>query len=106
MSTKKQKDIIQNDIKTLVITNEKIINFYNKNKLINFEQVNLLYIELFENINYQKGSEINMESSTLISNINSKGELYSNSKDNVKVVIRVRPLNEREKSNINSTIYL
>ena len=47
-----------------------------------------------------------MESSTLISNINSKGELYSNSKDNVKVVIRVRPLNEREKSNINSTIYL
>ena len=62
--------------------------------------------ELFENINYQKGSEINMESSTLISNINSKGELYSNSKDNVKVVIRVRPLNEREKSNINSTIYL
>jgi len=30
--------------------------------------------------------------------LNNQGNLFANSKDNVKVVIRVRPLNEREKS--------
>jgi hypothetical protein len=29
---------------------KKIISFYNKNKQIYFEQVNLLYINLFENV--------------------------------------------------------
>ena len=30
--------------------------------------------------------------------LNNQGNLFANSKDNVKVVIRVRPLNDREKS--------
>jgi hypothetical protein len=33
--------------------------------------------------------------------MNHQGNLFANSKDNVKVVIRVRPLNEREKSKQN-----
>ena len=44
MSNKKQKSELNNSTKELVITNEKIISFYNKNKQIDFEQVNLLYI--------------------------------------------------------------
>jgi len=34
----------------ITITNEKIVNFYKKNKELDIEKINLLYIELFENI--------------------------------------------------------
>lgn len=46
------KELVTNNEKTkeLVIKNEKIINFYNKNKQLDFEKINLLYVELFENV--------------------------------------------------------
>ena len=37
-------------VKELVIRNEKIIQFYNENQNIDFETVNLLYIDLFNNL--------------------------------------------------------
>jgi len=51
MSSKKTKNMENNDNKKMItITNKKIVNFYNKNKQLDIEKINLLYIELFENI--------------------------------------------------------
>ena len=118
MSNKKQND----STKELVITNEKIISFYNKNKQIDFEKVNLLYINLFENImsasfenpaivnhimmslNNQNNdlnnilSVVKQSSETYKNELSNMRELYSLSVNNIKGDI------ELIKSTLNSTI--
>jgi hypothetical protein len=118
MSNKKQND----STKELVITNEKIIGFYNKNKQIDFEKVNLLYINLFENImsasfenpaivnhimmslNNQNNdlnnilSVVKQSSETYKNELSNMRELYSLSVNNIKGDI------ELIKSTLNSTI--
>jgi len=48
MSNKLKEEKNVGDV--ITITNEKIVNFYKKNKELDIEKINLLYIELFENI--------------------------------------------------------
>ena len=126
MSNKKQKNIIstplQNDIKTLVITNQKIINFYNKNKLINFEQVNLLYIELFENImsaSFDNPSIVNHivmslnnqnhDLTNLLSLVKQSSDTYKNEINNMKDLYTLTTTNlkgdvESIKATLNATL--
>ena len=44
----KKKDAVKPELKELVIKNERILKFYNENRNIDFEKVNLLYIDLLE----------------------------------------------------------
>jgi ElaB/YqjD/DUF883 family membrane-anchored ribosome-binding protein len=48
----------------IIITNKKIIDFYNKNKHIDFENVNLLFIELLNNI-----TNTNINNPCIVNNI-------------------------------------
>ena len=122
MSNKKIKSELNDSTKELVITNEKIISFYNKNKQIDFEKVNLLYINLFENImsasfenpaivnhimmslNNQNNdlnnilSVVKQSSETYKNELSNMRELYSLSVNNIKGDI------ELIKSTLNSTI--
>ena len=47
MSTTTNKKSIQN---SLTISNKKVIEFYEKNKSLDFEQINILCVDLFENV--------------------------------------------------------
>ena len=47
MSTITNKKSIQN---SLTISNKKVIEFYEKNKCLDFEQINVLCVDLFENV--------------------------------------------------------
>jgi len=47
MSTTTQKKSAQN---SLTISNKKVIEFYEKNKCLDFEQINVLCVDLFENV--------------------------------------------------------
>jgi hypothetical protein len=47
MSTTTQKKSVQN---SLTISNKKVIEFYEKNKCLDFEQINILCVDLFENV--------------------------------------------------------
>ena len=47
MSTSTQKKTSQN---SLTISNKKVIEFYEKNKCLDFEQINILCVDLFENV--------------------------------------------------------
>ena len=53
-----------------------------------------------KSINIEGTKSINSYNSDNSLSTTGTNNLYSNSKDNVKVVIRVRPLNEREQSTI------
>ena len=48
MSCKNTKS--QPDPDVLIIKNQRVIEFYNKNKQLDFEKINLLYIDILENI--------------------------------------------------------
>jgi len=48
MSCKNTKS--QPDQDVLIIRNQRVIDFYNKNKQLDFEKINLLYIDILENI--------------------------------------------------------
>jgi hypothetical protein len=43
----------------MIINNQKVFEFYNKNKALNFEQVNLLCVGLFENILQDANTSLN-----------------------------------------------
>ena len=47
MSTTTNKKSVQN---SLIISNKKVIEFYEKNKCLDFEQINILCVDLFENV--------------------------------------------------------
>ena len=47
MSTSTQKKTSQH---SLIISNKKVIEFYEKNKCLDFEQINVLCVDLFENV--------------------------------------------------------
>ena len=123
MSNKKQKSELNNSTKELVITNEKIISFYNKNKQIDFEQVNLLYINLFENVmsaSFENPSIVNhiimslnnqnndlnnilsvvkQSSETYKNELSNMRELYSLSVNNIKGDIELIKINTKFNNN-------
>ena len=37
-------------MENLVVTNKKILNFYSNNPSVNFEAVNLIFVDLFEHL--------------------------------------------------------
>ena len=89
--------VVQNE--KLVITNKKVIEFYNKNKHLDFEKVNLLYVELLENIscasldNPSVVNEImrsltdqNKDINNLLSLVTLSSEVYKNELSNLKSV--------------------
>ena len=45
---------------SLTITNERICNFYQKNPSINFEAVNLIFIDLFDKLLHDMHSTMNV----------------------------------------------
>ena len=118
MSNKKQND----STKELVITNEKIISFYNKNKQIDFEKVNLLYINLFENImsaSFENPSIVNHimmslnnqnnDLNNILSVVKQSSETYKNELSNMRELYSLSVNNikgdiELIKSTLNSTI--
>ena len=89
--------VVQND--KLVITNKKVIEFYNKNKHLDFEKVNLLYIELLDNISsasldnpsvvneiMRSLTEQNKDINNLLSLVTLSSEVYKNELSNLKSV--------------------
>lgn len=122
MSNKKQKSELNNSTKELVITNEKIISFYNKNKQIDFEQVNLLYINLFENVmsaSFENPSIVNHiimslnnqnnDLNNILSVVKQSSETYKNELSNMRELYSLSVNNikgdiELIKSTLNSTI--
>jgi len=60
----------------LLVTNKKILNFYSNNPSVNFEAVNLIFVDLFEHLLADMNSAMN---STINSQILSTvGELKNN----------------------------
>ncbi len=122
MSNKKQKSELDNSTKELVITNEKIISFYNKNKQLDFEQVNLLYINLFENVmsaSFENPSIVNHiimslnnqnnDLNNILSVVKQSSETYKNELSNMRELYSLSVNNikgdiELIKSTLNSTI--
>jgi hypothetical protein len=66
----------------LVITNKKVIDFYNKNKHIDVDKVNLMYVELLENI-----SSASLENPSIVNEITKS--LMEQNKDINKVLTLV-----------------
>jgi hypothetical protein len=81
----------------LTVSNQRIIDFYNKNTQIDFQKVNLLYIDLFENIintTIDTPSIVNQimvtlgtqnrDLGNLLSVVNSSSEIHKNELQNIK----------------------
>lgn len=101
MSSKKPRvtELSTENDKKIIITNERIVNFYNNNKQLDFERINLLYIELFENImsaSFDNPSIVNHimlslnnqtnDISNIMSLLKSSSESYKNELTNIKEV--------------------
>lgn len=97
MTSKKNKQ--DQSLENIIITNEKIVNFYNKNKQLDIEKINLLYIELFENIlsaSFNNPSIVNQimlslnnqnnELNNIMLLLKSSSEIYKNELANIKEV--------------------
>jgi hypothetical protein len=111
----KQTELRQNEI---IIKDQRIINFYEKNKNLDIERINLLYIDLLENImtasiesptivkelmttlTYQ-----NTELSKILSTVTSTSETYKNELSSLKTLYSLSTDNlKSEMSNIKSLI--
>ena len=80
----------------LIITNQRIIDFYNKNTQIDLEKVNLLYIDLFENI-----INTSIDSPTIVNQIMLSLATQNRDLNNILSVINSSTENHRnELSNI------
>jgi hypothetical protein len=119
MSGKKNKTEKQ-EIKELIIKNEKVINFYNNNKQLDFEKINLLYVELFENvmsasfnnpsivnhimmsINNQNNDLNNIMSLLKSSSENYKSELHNLKEVNLLSINNIKSEMEQIKTSISS----
>lgn len=88
----------------LVITNEKIIKFYEKYPSLEFENVNLLFIEMFEKILNSSNGII--DNSILTGILNNVQYLAQNSEKNLSEIKTVRDFhqlsNEKHTSDINN----
>lgn len=83
----KIKDI---PISELVIRNSKVVNFYNKHKEIDIEQVNLLYIELFEKL-----MTPSFDDSSIVTHVMSS--LTNQNNDIAKLMLSLNAVNESNK---------
>ena len=77
--------------KEIIIRNERVIDFYNKHNMIDIEQVNLLYIELFEKI-----MSSSFDNNSLINNI--MGSLSSQNNEIIKLRGLMNTYNETTRS--------
>lgn len=82
MSSKNPSSDTESDSK-IVITNDKIVRFYNKNKQLDIEKINLLYIELFENI-----MSASFENPSIVNHIMLSLNNQSNELNNVMSIIK------------------
>jgi hypothetical protein len=110
MSSKDNKKQINSPI---VLSNPRIIEFYNKNKQIDVEQVNLLYIDLLENIintSIDTPSIVNQimvslgnqnrDLNNLLAVVSSSSEIHKNELSNIKSINALT--NENIKNEIDS----
>lgn len=97
----------------LIIRNSKVVEFYNKHKEIDIEQVNLLYVELFENImmsSFDNSSIVNHVISALTNQNNdiarlsqSLNELHESTKKESENMRNINSLNmDQLKSSLQS----
>jgi hypothetical protein len=95
MSCKNTKILSEPEV--CMIKNQRIIDFYNKNKQLDFEKVNLLYIDILENIintSIESPSSVKLimqslgtqktELNNILSVITSTSESYKNELSNIK----------------------
>lgn len=86
----------ENTLTELIIKNEKVIDFYNKNKHIDIEKINLKFIEIMESI---KSSSIDNPNvvNTILSALNSQHIELNNIQS---IINHTSELNKKELSNI------
>lgn len=64
-------------LEPIIIRNEKIINFYNKNKELDIVQINILYIELFEKM-FGANFDNNIAFTEIMTNLNKQNNELQN----------------------------
>jgi len=75
-------------MESIIITNKKIIEFYNKYTIIDIERVNLLLIELYEEIINNMSGELNKNIMTeILSIIKTHGQEFDFFKNELKTEI-------------------
>ena len=75
----------------MIICNKKVFEFYNNNSFLNFEQINLLCIDLFENVLQDATTSINKSISSqilseCIENKNKLSELNNSFNTNIQLI--------------------
>jgi hypothetical protein len=85
-----------NIITEIIIKNEKVLNFYNKNKHIDIEKINLKFIEIMETI-----MSSSLENPNVVNNILSALNSQHIELNNIQSIINhTSELNKKELSNI------
>ena len=82
---------------SLIISNQKVVDFYNKNKHIDFEKINILLVDMLENITssslenpsivneiMKSLMEQNKDITKLLSTVTSSSEIYKSELNNIK----------------------
>jgi hypothetical protein len=93
--TTRIKKQLDEDTTQLIITNQRVINFYKNNKQLNFEKINEKYVDLFENI--MVGS---IDGSSIVSQLTDT--INNQNTDLTKILFEIHNSSDQHKNEINN----